>query len=269
MIHLKNISKTYRTRDGAFHALKNINLHIKAGETVSIIGQSGAGKSTLVRLINLLERPSQGQVVVNNQELTTLSNGELRRTRQQIGMIFQHFNLLSSRNVFDNIALPLELNHTPRAVIQQKVQNLLALTGLSDKRNAYPSALSGGQRQRVAIARALAASPNILLCDEATSALDPETTRSILALLKDLQQQLQLTLVMITHDLEVVKQISDQVVVLHAGEIVERTSVSDLFLSPQSDAAKKLIGDKLTEVLHFLQRNNISAEVLGYVARTA
>ena len=204
MIKLSNITKVFHQGTRTIQALNNVSLHVPAGQIYGVIGASGAGKSTLIRCVNLLERPTEGSVLVDGQELTTLSESELTKARRQIGMIFQHFNLLSSRTVFGNVALPLELDNTPKDEIKRRVTELLSLVGLGDKHDSYPSNLSGGQKQRVAIARALASNPKVLLCDEATSALDPATTRSILELLKDINRRLGLTILLITHEMDVV-----------------------------------------------------------------
>lgn len=204
MIKLSNITKVFQQGARTIQALNNVSLHVPAGQIYGVIGASGAGKSTLIRCVNLLERPTEGSVMVGGQELTTLSESELTKARRQIGMIFQHFNLLSSRTVFGNVALPLELDNTPKEEIKRRVTELLDLVGLGDKHDSYPANLSGGQKQRVAIARALASNPKVLLCDEATSALDPATTRSILELLKDINRRLGLTILLITHEMDVV-----------------------------------------------------------------
>ena len=206
MIELKHIGKVYHAKGGDLEALKDINLSIEEGEIYGIIGLSGAGKSTLVRCINMLEQPTSGEVIVDGRDMTKLSKMELRKARQEIGMIFQHFNLLSSRTVYDNIAFPLEIQGKSRDEIRKKVEPLLDLVGLTDRRDHYPSQLSGGQKQRVGIARALASDPKVLLCDEATSALDPQTTESILELLRDINKRLHITIVMITHQMNVVKE---------------------------------------------------------------
>lgn len=244
MIKLENITQTYKTPEGReFKALDNVSLEIKPGEIFGIIGRSGAGKSTLVRCINLLNRPTEGSVTVDGKDLMSLSESELRETRRSIGMIFQHFNLLSSRTVYDNVALPLELVGTPAAEIRAKVEPLLKLVGLTEHAHKYPSQLSGGQKQRVGIARALTNDPKVLLSDEATSALDPETTTATLALLKRINKELGLTVVMITHEMQVVKEICDRVVVMNYGKIVEAGNVADIFLSPQHETTKALIGN--------------------------
>ena len=244
MIKLDHITQTYKTPEGReFKALDDVSIEIRPGEIFGIIGRSGAGKSTLVRCINLLNRPSEGTVTVDGKNLTELSEDELRESRRSIGMIFQHFNLLSSRTVYDNVALPLELVGTPKNVIREKVEPLLKLVGLTEHAHKYPSQLSGGQKQRVGIARALTNDPKVLLSDEATSALDPETTVATLALLKPINKELGLTIVMITHEMQVVKQICERVVVMNYGKIVEQGKVVDIFMSPQHETTKALIGN--------------------------
>lgn len=244
MIKLDHITQTYKTPEGReFKALDDVSIEIRPGEIFGIIGRSGAGKSTLVRCINLLNRPSEGTVTVDGKTLTELSEDELRESRRSIGMIFQHFNLLSSRTVYDNVALPLELVGTPKNVIREKVEPLLKLVGLTEHAHKYPSQLSGGQKQRVGIARALTNDPKVLLSDEATSALDPETTVATLALLKRINKELGLTIVMITHEMQVVKQICERVVVMNYGKIVEQGKVVDIFMSPQHETTKALIGN--------------------------
>ncbi|OCG59836.1 D-methionine ABC transporter, ATP-binding protein [Gilliamella sp. Nev5-1] len=245
MIQLQHISKTFEHNKTPIYALKDINIHVPKGQVYGVIGKSGAGKSTLIRCVNLLEKPTNGKIFFDNQEITHLSNRKLIKIRQKISMIFQHFNLLSSRTVFDNIAFPLELSQTPKSKIKQKVNELIELVGLAEKADAYPSNLSGGQKQRVAIARALASEPKVLLCDEATSALDPETTRSILALLKDINQKLGLTILLITHEMDVVKQICDQVAVISNGELVEQSSVGEMFSHAKTDIARQFIQSTL------------------------
>lgn len=239
MIELINVRKIFTQGDQKVVALDDVSLHIKAGEIFGVLGQSGAGKSTLIRCVNQLEKPTSGSVWVNNQEMTALSGAALRQARQQIGMIFQHFNLLSSRTVAENIAFPLEVMGYTKLKRKAKVEELLTLVGLQGKANAYPAQLSGGQKQRVGIARALAAEPKVLLSDEATSALDPQTTRSILELLRDLNKRMDLTILLITHEMSVVKQICDSVAILHAGRIVEQGRVSDLATQPDSLLARE------------------------------
>ena len=244
MIKLDHITQTYKTPEGReFKALDDVSIEIRPGEIFGIIGRSGAGKSTLVRCINLLNRPSEGTVTVDGKNLIELSEDELRESRRSIGMIFQHFNLLSSRTVYDNVALPLELVGTSKNVIREKVEPLLKLVGLTEHAHKYPSQLSGGQKQRVGIARALTNDPKVLLSDEATSALDPETTVATLALLKRINKELGLTIVMITHEMQVVKQICERVVVMNYGKIVEQGKVVDIFMSPQHETTKALIGN--------------------------
>ncbi len=258
MIELKSIVQTYASKHGTVEALRGIDLHVKPGEVFGIIGRSGAGKSSLVRVINLLNRPSQGSVTVANRELTALSNDELRIARRDIGMVFQHFNLLSSRTVFDNVALPLEIAGLNSSEIAVRVEPLLELVGLSALRDRYPAQISGGQKQRVGIARALANRPKVLLSDEATSALDPETTRSILALLRQINRDMGLTIVLITHQMQVIKQVADRVAVIDAGKIVECGAVIDVFTQPQHATTKSLIDEILPQEL--------SASVLDRVA---
>ena len=241
MIQLSHIEKIYDSPSGPVRALKDISLHKEKGDIYGIIGLSGAGKSTLVRCINLLERPTKGTVVVDGQEITAMSDSQLRAARKNIGMIFQHFNLLSSATVYENVAFPLELAKTNKDVIQKKVTELLELVGLADKADQYPSQLSGGQKQRVGIARALASDPKVLLCDEATSALDPQTTKSILELIKDINAKLKLTVVVITHEMQVIKEICDKVAVIQNGLIAENGPVLDVFINPQQPITKEFI----------------------------
>ncbi len=241
MIQLIDVSKVYGEGKKAVHALRNINLHVPEGKIFGVIGSSGAGKSTLLRTLNLLEPPTQGKVLFDGKNLNDLSNQELMTARRKIGMIFQDFNLLSSRTVFDNIALPLELEKLPQRKIQDRVHELLNLVGLQDRLAAYPSQLSGGQKQRVAIARALAPSPKVLLCDEATSALDPQTTRSILTLLKEINIRLGLTILLITHEMDVVKSICDEVTIINNGHLIEQGPVSWFFGNPKTQLAREFI----------------------------
>ena len=242
MIELKDINKVFKDKNqNEFYAAKDVNLKINDGEIFGIIGFSGAGKSTVVRCINLLGRPTSGQVIVNEKNLLELSAKELREERKKIGMIFQHFNLMPSRTVFENIAFPLKHSGLSKKQVQEKVRELLTLVELSDKESQYPSQLSGGQKQRVAIARALANNPKILLCDEATSALDPTTTKQILGLLKKLRDKLNLTIVIITHQINVVKDICDKVAVMEHGKVVETGDVFDIFANPQDEVTKRFI----------------------------
>nr|WP_315540110.1 methionine ABC transporter ATP-binding protein MetN [uncultured Haemophilus sp.] len=241
MIKLNNITKIFTLPDKKLTALDNVSLHVPKGQICGVIGASGAGKSTLIRCVNLLERPTHGAVIIDDVDLTQLSEAELVKTRRQIGMIFQHFNLLTSRTVFENVALPLELENKSKAEIQEKTTALLTLVGLSDKHNVYPANLSGGQKQRVAIARALASDPKVLLCDEATSALDPATTQSILKLLKEINRTLGITILLITHEMEVVKRICDQVAVIDKGRLIEQGTVSEIFSNPKTELAQEFI----------------------------
>ena len=241
MIHITNLTKVFKSRQGAITALKDINLHIPKGAVYGIIGLSGAGKSTLIRCLNMLEKPTGGEILLDGQDMTKLAGKDLRRARQNIGMIFQHFNLLESRTVSGNIAFPLEIAEWPKDKIQHRVQEMLPLVGLEDKEHAYPSQLSGGQKQRVGIARALATKPAVLLCDEATSALDPQTTVSILNLLKEINEKLNLTIVIITHEMKVIKEICTDVAVIDQAEIIEQGSVESVFIHPQSNIAKEFI----------------------------
>ncbi|MGL4971901.1 MAG: methionine ABC transporter ATP-binding protein [Culicoidibacterales bacterium] len=247
MITFENISKQYVKDAQTITAVSDVNLTIKAGEIFGIIGYSGAGKSTLLRMINGLEQPTQGSVVVDGAALQTLTANELRAQRQKIGMIFQHFNLLWSRTVSDNIALALEVAKTPKAEIATRVAELIQLVGLEGRENNYPSQLSGGQKQRVGIARALANNPQILLADEATSALDPETTEAILALLTDINQKLGITIVFITHEMQVVKNLAHRVAVMEAGRVVELGDVLTIFQNPQQAITKRFVGEATTE----------------------
>lgn len=241
MIELKNVSKTFDSGTGEVDALKNVTLTINDGDIYGIIGMSGAGKSTLVRCINLLEKPSSGEIIVNGERLDTMSPAQLRAARRNITMIFQHFNLLMQRTCLKNICFPMELAGVKKAEAEKRARELLELVGLPDKANAYPAQLSGGQQQRIAIARALATDPKVLLCDEATSALDPNTTQSILHLLKEINQTLGVTIVVITHEMRVIEQICQRVAVIDQSCIAEIGNVSDVFTHPKSDIAKALI----------------------------
>ena len=236
--HLRKIYKTYGQGNKEVVALEDISLAVPQGEIFGVLGQSGAGKSTLIRCINLLERPTSGRVVVNQQDMTALSGRELRKARQGIGMIFQQFNLLNSRTVLENVTFPLEVIGQSRSQRRKRALELLDLVGLANRAGAYPAQLSGGQKQRVGIARALAASPDVLLSDEATSALDPQTTSSILELLRDLNKRMGLTILLITHEMNVVRQICDQVAIIEAGHIVEQGRVTELAALPESRLAQ-------------------------------
>ena len=241
MIKLENISKSFAINGKTVEAVKDVSLTIRQGEIFGIIGFSGAGKSTLVRCINLLEKPEKGQVIIDGEDITHYEGKELRHVRQKIGMIFQHFNLMPSRTVFENIELPLKLTKLSASERSQKIKKLLDLVGLSDKAQSYPSQLSGGQKQRVAIARALANDPKVLLCDEATSALDPQTTHSILQLLKEVNTRLGITIVVITHQMEVIKEICDCVAVMQKGVVVEKGDIVEVFSAPQAPITKSFI----------------------------
>ena len=241
IIQLKNISKTFVTDKGEFKALEDINLDISRGSIYGIIGMSGAGKSTLVRCINYLEVPTEGSVVIDGKELGSLTEKGLRAERKSIGMIFQHFNLLQQKNVIDNVSFPLRINGVNKKDAHKRAAELLEIVGLADKANSYPVQLSGGQQQRVAIARALAGNPKILLCDEATSALDPQTTKSILELLKNINEKYGITIVIITHQMAVVREICSHVAVISKGHIVENGEVSEVFSRPKTKEARELI----------------------------
>ncbi|MEF9920912.1 MAG: methionine ABC transporter ATP-binding protein [Erysipelotrichaceae bacterium] len=241
MITLEHVSKTFDTAAGDVHAVKDVNLQIEAQEIYGIIGFSGAGKSTLVRCINLLERPNEGKVIVDGKDLLSLSEKELRNVRKKIGMIFQHFNLMKARTVYQNIAFPLKGSGLSKDEMDKKIMSLLDLVDLRDKKDAYPSQLSGGQKQRVAIARALANEPSVLLCDEATSALDPQTTQSILKLLKEVNEKLGLTIVLITHEMAVVKDICHKVAIMEEGRVVEQGNIVEVFSNPQHKVTQDFI----------------------------
>lgn len=242
LIEIKNLTKIYKSNQTSVVALENISLTIKKGDVYGIIGLSGAGKSTLVRCINLLEPPTEGAVIINGQDITHLSTKEIRKIRQKIGMIFQHFNLLNSRTVLENIMFPLEIAGVPKEKRAKRAQELLELVNLEDKGEVYPAQLSGGQKQRVGIARALANEPEILLCDEATSALDPQTTLSILQLLKSINKKLNITMVVITHEMEVIKNICNEVAVIEGGQIVEKGNVLNIFTNPQHPTTQSFLG---------------------------
>ena len=241
MIEIKHLSKTFQMKDGAVNALKNIDLTIPDGSIYGIIGMSGAGKSTLVRCINLLERPTEGSVVIDGTAMETLSPAALRERRRDITMIFQQFNLLMQRSCLKNICFPMELAGVKKADAEKRARELLEMVGLPDKANAYPAQLSGGQKQRIAIARALATNPKVLLCDEATSALDPNTTHAILTLIKDINKKLGITVVVITHQMSVVEEICDSVAILDGGVVVEQGEVREIFANPKTAAARRLV----------------------------
>ena len=248
MIQVENLCKRFNTKGGTVEAAKNISFSIEKGEIFGIIGLSGAGKSTLVRCLNLLERPTSGTVRVNGQNLTELSEKELRKERQKIGMIFQHFNLLMQRTALDNVCFPMEIAGIKKAEARKKALEYLRIVGLEEKALSYPSQLSGGQKQRVAIARVLASDPQILLCDEATSALDPQTTKAILELIKEINRDYGITVVVITHEMSVVQEICDKVAVLERGALVETGTVEELFRNPKTDEAKKLVFSGRTQI---------------------
>ncbi len=258
MIRFENVSKTFKTTAGEIHALHDVNIEIEDGCIFGVIGSSGAGKSTLVRCINLLERPTEGRIFFGETNLTALKGKELRQARRKIGMIFQQFNLLEQRDALGNVCYPLEIAGVSKKEAKDKAKELLALVGLDDRMSNFPSQLSGGQKQRVAIARALATDPDVLLCDEATSALDPATTRAILELLKDINQKLGVTIVVITHEMKVVEQICDNVAVLHNGTVVEQGSVKEVFLKPKSEVTRQLL---------FPQKEGLEASEEGKVFR--
>ncbi len=240
MIEIKDLEKSFVGKENTVEALKGISLTIEKGDIYGIIGMSGAGKSTLVRCLNFLERPTKGTVVIEGQDLSVLTDAELRSLRQEVAMIFQHFNLLMQRNVIDNICFPLEIAGMKKKEAREKAKQLLETVGLTEKAKAYPTQLSGGQKQRVAIARALATQPKVLLCDEATSALDPQTTQSILKLLQEINREYGITIVIITHEMKVVEEICSHVAIIDDGNLAEAGTVEDVFNRPQSQAAKKL-----------------------------
>lgn len=243
LIVLENLRKTYVSPDRVSHALAGVSLRIERGEIFGIIGRSGAGKSTLIRMLNLLERPTEGRVLIDGQDITAYGEAELRKFRQSVGMVFQHFNLLNSRTVLDNVCFPLRLAGLNRRQQRERAAEVLALVGLSEHADKYPRQLSGGQQQRVGIARALASKPQLLLCDEATSALDPETTQSILRLLVEINRDLGLTIVLITHGMDVIRTVCDRVAVIDAGQIVESGDVVDVFLHPQHEVTQSLLSE--------------------------
>ncbi|MGG2084370.1 methionine ABC transporter ATP-binding protein [Lysinibacillus pakistanensis] len=264
MIRLENISKEFKTKKGIVRAVDGINLHVKKGEIHGVIGYSGAGKSTLIRCVNLLERPTTGKVWINNVDITSLSLNDLRKTRQKIGMIFQHFNLLKTATVYNNIAIPLKLLGYNDTEVKNRVAKYAEIVGLTEKLESFPSQLSGGQKQRVAIARALAQEPEILLSDEATSALDPETTEAILELLLKINRELGITILLITHEMNVIQKICDDVSVLEAGKVVEYGSAIDLFAKPQHPTTRKFLSTISQRNLSpsLIQQLNVSGSVI-------
>ncbi|WP_044022186.1 methionine ABC transporter ATP-binding protein [Bacillus sp. SG-1] len=255
MIKIRNLVKEYKTKKQTVIGVDHVSVTINKGEIFGIVGYSGAGKSSLIRCLNLLEKPTSGEIIIDGQDLTKLSSRDLRQARQKISMIFQHFHLIKAKTVFENLAFALKAARVPKAEVKPRVTELLKKVGLSDKANAYPAQLSGGQKQRVGIARALANNPSVLLCDEATSALDPSTTKSILRLLKDINKELGLTIVLITHEMEVVKEICDRMAVMQDGRIIEEGSVYDLFANPQEHLTRQFIENILQFELppHLLQ----------------
>lgn len=270
MIEIKNLSKTFETKDGLVEALKDVNIDVRDGDIFGIIGMSGAGKSTLVRCINVLERPTSGSVIIDGEDVSKLSEKELRAVRRKVTMIFQGFNLLMQRTCLKNICFPLELAGVKKAEAETRAKELLEIVGLPDKANAYPSQLSGGQQQRIAIARALATDPKFLLCDEATSALDPKTTQSILALIKEINEKTGITVVVITHQMSVVEQICNRVAILDGGEVAEIGDVGKIFATPQSDAAKRLVFPEGTDgILEPVQGENRIRVVFNGAKATA
>lgn len=267
MISIKDLSKVFKTSNREVRAVDQMSLDIKEGEIFGVIGYSGAGKSTFVRLLNKLEESTSGEIIINGKDMTALKGQELRRARQEMGMIFQHFNLLWSRTVADNIAFPLEIAQVSKSERDARVQELIDLVGLTGRESAYPSQLSGGQKQRVGIARALANNPKVLLCDEATSALDPETTNSILDLLVDINKKFGLTIILITHEMDVIRKICNRVAVMEDGKMVEMGDVLDVFSKPKQPVTKKFVeqvmvsGDE-TEDIDFLIENHTEGKLV-------
>ena len=249
MIRFEQVSKTFQTKNGPFDALKDVSFEIEKGDIYGVIGYSGAGKSTLIRMVNALETPTSGNVWVEGKDIGTLNQKELRNLRKGIGMIFQQFNLLESKTIYDNVAIALKLNGVSKKDIEKRVTELLDFVELSDKKYSYPGQLSGGQKQRVGIARALANNPSILLCDEATSALDPKTTDSILELLKKINEMLHITIVIITHEMNVIQKICNKVAVMDYGQVVETGSVIQVFSDPRSDIARRFVGNLIRDVI--------------------
>lgn len=254
MIEFIDVDKTYPGSETPVHALDNINFKVDAGEIYGVVGYSGAGKSTLIRCVNQLESVSEGKVIVDGKDLTALTPSELRVTKKRIGMIFQHFNLLNSKTIYTNVAMPLILNKTPKNEIKARVSELLDFVGLSDKASQYPDQLSGGQKQRVGIARALATNPSILLCDEATSALDPQTTESILELLRKINKEYNITILLITHEMSVIRDVCHKVAVMENGKIIERGSVFDVFSNPETETGRRFVNTVMqTELPNYVQ----------------
>lgn len=254
MIEFIDVDKTYPGSEAPVHALDNINFKVDAGEIYGVVGYSGAGKSTLLRCVNQLESVSEGKVIVDGKDLTSLTPSELRVIKKRIGMIFQHFNLLNSKTIYTNVAMPLILNKTPKNEIKARVTELLDFVGLSDKASQYPDQLSGGQKQRVGIARALATNPSILLCDEATSALDPQTTESILELLRKINKEYNITILLITHEMSVIRDVCHKVAVMENGKIIERGSVFDVFSNPETETGRRFVNTVMqTELPNYVQ----------------
>lgn len=249
MITFKDITKVYESQSKEVRALDGVNLHVNKGEIYGVIGSSGAGKSSLIRCVNLLERPTTGKVIVNDQDIVNLAPKDLREAKRNIGMVFQHFNLLNTKTVFTNVAMPLLLAKTPKDKVQKRVNELLSFVGLEDKAKNYPDQLSGGQKQRIGIARALATQPSVLLCDEATSALDPQTTESILQLLKRINEEYNITILIITHEMSVIRDICDRVAVLDGGKIIEEGSVFDVFAQPKTDIARSFVSSVMNDLI--------------------
>lgn len=264
MIEFENVSKVFQTKDGQVNALKNVNLKIEKGDIYGIIGFSGAGKSTLLRTINALEKPSEGRVLIEGEDINNLSPEELRKKRKSIGMIFQQFNLLETKTVYENVALPLKLNKVPKEQIKKRVDEILEFVELADKKNSYPGKLSGGQKQRVGIARALATEPSILLSDEATSALDPKTTAAILKLLKKINQELHITIVLITHEMNVIQSICNHVAVMENGDIVEKGDVLDVFSLPKETITKNFVKTVINDSVPDLLVESICNDTRNY-----
>ncbi|WFA08838.1 ATP-binding cassette domain-containing protein [Tissierella sp. Yu-01] len=267
MIQFIDVNKSFHSKAGDIHALNNVNIKVEDGDIFGVVGFSGAGKSTLIRLVNGLEKPTKGKVLVKGHEINSLSKDMLRKLRKEIGMIFQQFNLLNSKTVYDNIAIPMILNKVPKDEIKKRVLQLLEFVEISDKADAYPDQLSGGQKQRVGIARALATNPSILLCDEATSALDPKTTKSILQLLKRINKEFNITILIITHEMNVIRDICNKVVVMENGVVVEQGNVIDVFGNPQKEVTKNfvqtVIDDTIPEsIVEELKNNNRDGAIL-------
>ncbi|UJF26400.1 methionine ABC transporter ATP-binding protein [Planococcus sp. 107-1] len=249
MIQFEGVTKTYHSGKQEIHALNGIDLTVETGEIYGVIGFSGAGKSSLIRTVNLLERPTNGRVLIHDKDISTLTSKEIRDTRKDIGMIFQHFNLLNSKTVFHNVAMPLILAKTPKNKIKEQVKNLLEFVGLADQAEKYPDQLSGGQKQRIGIARALATNPSVLLCDEATSALDPQTTQSILDLLRRINREYNITILLITHEMGVIREICDKVAVLEAGKVIEQGSVYEVFTNPKQPTTQRFVRSVMNDEL--------------------